>query len=148
MKIATIKQRFNNLMFALGASVPTEPPPVPTDLPAEPEYTRVQYMAKECTHDQYYGQFVTPALRNIVIARIGKQRMIDSTDKYFNDITLKQWDDMKDIVRMSINTKKFMRLTWPDYKGPNVVYWSTSDAVCIAKQVARMVREENQGESK
>ena len=116
---------------------PTQPQPI--------EYTREQYMAKECTHDQYYGQFVTPALRSIVIARIGKQRMIDSKDKYFNDISLKEWDNMKDIVRMSIDAKKFMRLTWPKYEGKGIL-WSTSDAVCIAKQVARMVREENQTE--
>jgi len=54
---------------------------------------------------------------------------------------------MKDLARQCIDTKKFMRLTRPDYEGRGVVCWSTSDAVCIAKQVARMVREENQGET-
>jgi hypothetical protein len=145
-----------NIINKLKAMLTPEPPaPVPEPQPPEPtepppvEYTRVQYMAKECTHDQYYGQFVTRGVTSLVLSVIGEHRIINSKDKYFNDIPLHEWDALKDFVRMSINTKKFMRLTWPDYSGPNVVYWSTSDAVCIAKQVARMVREEvQQGESK
>lgn len=126
--------------------------PTPAPVPEQPkpvEYTREQYMNKECDHDTFYSQFVTDGVKWLVLnhPHIGKERIIASTNPHFNDIPLQHWDSLKDSVRMSISTKKFMRLSWPNYSGKGVM-WSLCEAVCIAKQAARMVRDANKGESK
>lgn len=128
----------------------TTPTPAPEQTPQPIEFTREQYMNKECDHDTFYSQFVTDGVKWLVLhhPHIGKERIVASTCPHFNDIPLKHWDSLKDDVRMSISTKKFMRLSWPKYAGNGSVYWSLSDAVCIAKQAARMVRDANKGETK
>ena len=57
-------------------------------------FTRKQYMNKECTHRQYYGQFVTPATKAHVLRGIGLAALKKSTDPHFNDIALTNWDNL------------------------------------------------------
>lgn len=57
-------------------------------------YTRKQYLNKECSHNEYYGQFVTPAWIDRVQRHIGADRVKRSTDPHLNDIHLKEWDNL------------------------------------------------------
>jgi len=56
--------------------------------------TRKEYMDKEYTHEEYYGQFVNDAIIKIVGDSIGVDRIKASTDKHLNDIPLKEWDNL------------------------------------------------------
>ena len=55
-------------------------------------FTRKQYMDGECTHDQYYDQFVTQELKNTVLRSIPEKQIVMSKDESFNDIPLRSWD--------------------------------------------------------
>lgn len=94
-------------------------------------FTRQQYMARECTHQEYYAQFVTPSIRGLVAAYIGTDMIKRSTDPHFNDIPLRLWDSLQDCIRPAIAAK--MREL--DKGGI-----SLSDCVCVAKQAAREIK--------
>ena len=57
-------------------------------------YTRKQYLNKECTHRQYYGQFVNAGTKARVLSGIGLAELKKSNDPYFNDIPLYKWDGL------------------------------------------------------
>ena len=52
-------------------------------------FTRTQYMNKECTHDEYYSQFVTELTLSFVRNRIGIPKLLESNDVHLNDIGIK-----------------------------------------------------------
>jgi hypothetical protein len=54
--------------------------------------TRKQYLAGECNHEEFYGQFVTPEVLEIVRGNIGQKRIANSKDPHLNDIPLAWWD--------------------------------------------------------
>jgi len=54
--------------------------------------TRKQYLDKDATHREYYGQFVTDATVYAVVASIGAEDILASEDRAFNDISLERWD--------------------------------------------------------
>ena len=91
--------------------------------------TRDQYMNKECTHQDYYLQFATPALRSTVIDRIGLQRIVESTDPHFNDIPWRQWYNLLPFVKSMAKSLK-----------PAGDYLTLAGAVCICKAIAEDVR--------
>lgn len=55
-------------------------------------FTRHQYLTNQCTHRQYYAQFVTPSCKAKVKSAIGMDLLLASTDPHFNDIPLGEWD--------------------------------------------------------
>ena len=59
-------------------------------------YTRHQYLNSECTHSDYYDQFVTPAIKGIVLSRYSKRQLTDALaqDKHLNSIPLASWDGL------------------------------------------------------
>ena len=94
--------------------------------------TRKQYMNREFTHEEYYSQFVTDGILNLV----GKiQSKIDaSEDENFNDIPLVIWDQMSkafgyysDVIRAISKT--------------TAGGVSLSDKVCVLKQAARIIKK-------
>ena len=85
------------------------------------KYTRKQYMSGEVTFQQYYGQFVTQQTKNTVTSNISVNRLLASTDEHLNDIPLIEWDRMHGLL------------------GGN----SLCETVCIAKEAARQIIEEN-----
>ena len=94
-------------------------------------FTRKQYMGKECTHREYYGQFVTPHIVDSVADQIGRDILRYSTDEHLNDIALSRWDNVfltQDALRM---------VTKANESGG----YSLSDTVCIAKEAARQFIE-------
>lgn len=98
------------------------------------KFTRAQYMANECTHQQYYEQFVTPGVRARVNACIGLDRIRASTDPHFNDIPLFLWD------RAHGNS-------FPSMKEAGD-FLTLAGMVCIQKAYAQQIRakEQSKGE--
>lgn len=86
-------------------------------------------------HEEYYAQFVDNEVKEMVLRVIGKDRIVKSTDKEaMNDIPLRRWDSI-------------FFPTYPTSMGD--MYRATGDfpttanLVCIAKEAARQIREEN-----
>ena len=103
------------------------------------EHTRADYRAGNCTHDEFYAQFVTPAILELVKSQIGEAKIKKSEDPNFNDIPLARWDILKDGIFLRLDKKKFKRLCSPDAPA-GVMSWSFSDSICIAKEAARQVK--------
>ena len=101
--------------------------------------TREQYGKGECTHEEYFGQFVTEPIKTYVCRVIGEQRIMDSFDPHFNDIPLREWDRLSPQIATMIDRDKLREAEgWRD---PKTFPWSLSTAVCIAKQAARIIKE-------
>lgn len=98
------------------------------------KYSREDYMAKRCTHREYYGQFVTPAIKQMVISRFGIPTLLRSTDKHLNDIPLHQWDALAGC-----------RMRGSELIGtptPRIEDGSLSSTVCTFKEAAKQIIEE------
>lgn len=101
-------------------------------------YTRTQYIGKEVSSEAYYGQFVTKAIVQEVETFIGRKRITESQDPYFNDIPLDDWDVIANEASNFIDTHLWRKAhNWED---PRTYPWSLSDGVCIAKAAARIIR--------
>ena len=98
--------------------------------------TRKQYMRKEATHREYYGQFVTDSVKQYVSSAIGKDRIAKSTDPHLSDIPLHNWDMLHAIKDMCIH-----KVSEAAEHADGTLYWSLSDQVCIAKEAARQIKE-------
>lgn len=98
------------------------------------KYTRKQYMAGECTHEQYYGQFVTPAVIQTVLQKIDEAQIKRSTDPAFNDIPLYKWDWLHSHIGTLVGRALM--------EANGGIGYSLSDTVCVAKAAARMIKEE------
>ncbi len=103
-------------------------------------YTRKDYMTKKCTHREYYGQFVNQEVKDYIAWVIGKDRIVSSTDKHFNNIPLARWDLLvliKDIIDRDLLRKA------QDWKDPKTYPWSLCTQVCVAKEAAQQIKEES-----
>ena len=98
-------------------------------------HKRSDYMAKNCTHREYYGQFVDDEIRNAVGSTIGMGRILASTDKHLNDIPLAEWDRM---------CHRFLRDTSNRMRDAGD-FLSMAGWVCIAKEAARQLTDETGG---
>jgi hypothetical protein len=94
--------------------------------------SRKEYMDKGCTHEEYYGQFVTLGIVALVRDRIGFERIGRSADAHFNDIPLMKWDAMQWEIGPMIESK--LRSAGDAL--------SLSSCVCVAKRAAAMLRLE------
>jgi len=97
-------------------------------------FTRKQYLAGECTHDQYYDQLVTEELKNTVLRSIPEKQIMWSRDESFNDIPLRSWDWLAKFN--PVEPKKFKELG--DFS-------TLAGQVCALKAAARQIREESEG---
>jgi hypothetical protein len=95
-------------------------------------YTRKQYMSREVTHQQYYGQF-SEKLIPVVLNAFGEKRIIESVDPHFNDIPLEKWDRLSGLVRVICG-----RSIEEANECGGV---SLSDCGCAAKAAAEVVRQ-------
>lgn len=101
--------------------------------------TREQYMNKEATHREYYGQFVDQSVKDWVLGRIGIERILASTDPHLNDIHIEAWDRYFGTFQMTEPGRKCAKAN-----GSGGV--SLSNAVCVAKETARQLIEQHTGE--
>jgi len=93
--------------------------------------TRAQYLKDEATHDEYYGQFATDDVVELVRSRIGEKHIRASTDLHFNDIPLARWDALHTAIIMRCGA------AIRESQGYGA---SLSDCVCIAKAAARKIK--------
>lgn len=97
------------------------------------KFTRADYMEKRCTHEQYYGQFVTPAVRALVLSRFPLERLRATPDKKnFNSIPLDEWDSVAVANKSLLSVRE-------EVDGPRS--WSLCGAGCILKEAARQLVE-------
>ena len=99
-------------------------------------------MAKECTHRQYYGQFVNDKLINYVSVNIGEKIIEASTDPHMNDIPMKKWDILNILNYIDKSAYKIAN----NDKTVNGILWSPSVNVCIGKEAARQYLDQLEDE--
>lgn len=104
------------------------------------KYSMKDYLNGKCTHRQYYGQFVTPAIKQKVLERFGRIRLSSSKEAHFNDIPLHQWDDLAG-CRIS---KGYQVVGIPTPR--TLEDGSLATAVCILKEAAKQIIEEKEYE--
>ncbi len=92
-------------------------------------FTRRQYINKECTHNEYYSQFVNEGTKKTLLQYISLARLKQSKDEHFNDIPLKEWDNLPVMVSSTLMIK---RGDWMTLAGK----------VCIYKTCARNILNE------
>lgn len=89
-----------------------------------------EYIVGICTHDQYYRQYINKEILDFVCKSIGKDKIMTSKDKNFNDIPLKYWDYISKQVQNMCDATM--------HKLGEVQ--SLSTGVCIAKAAAKLIR--------
>jgi hypothetical protein len=96
-------------------------------------YTRDDWRAEMAErHRRYYGQFVTASTRAFVAHCIGIDKLLASRDPHFNDIPLKQWDNLVTSLPLA---KRFEAVG---------DYYTLASGVCVAKEAARQIVEREQ----
>lgn len=95
--------------------------------------TRKEYLNNECTHSEYYGQFVTNSIKSLVKQQFGIQVLRDSyaSDEHLNNIPLVKWDVIAPLVTSGGKMKDCGD------------YLTLSGQVCILKEAARQLIEES-----
>lgn len=105
-------------------------------------FTRKEYMDQYkagaegmILHRKYYAQFVSKNTIACVANFIGKDALLNSKDKHFNDIPLAKWDRLAGMLPpMAAKIKD---------AGD---YWTLTGLVCVAKEAARQYVEIVKGE--
>ncbi len=106
-------------------------------------FTRAQYLNKECTHREYWAQFVTAGMKSMVARNFSLERLQRSQNEYFNDVTvLSDWDIMRGNTFAMLDLKKWREIQYPEYTDPTSIGWSMSDNTCLLKEAARQLVEE------
>lgn len=78
--------------------------------------------SKERAHRKKYSKMVSTTLKNYVLECIGLTNIMSSKCEHFNDIPLKKWDKTAQAISVSGR--------------------SLSEGVCICKEAARQIKEE------
>ena len=99
--------------------------------------TRQDYISGKCTHREYYAQFVTPEIRQMVITRFGADLLKSALakDENLNGVPLHQWDNLTGFPNHA--------LAYARLKAAGD-HCTLSSGVCILKEAARQVAEEGE----
>ena len=81
----------------------------------------------------YYGQFVDDGVKQQVMQVIGKNKILKSTDDYFNDIPMRRWHKVFNGV-LPRHIVERLRIA-----GDGPCVWTS---VCVAKVAAMQIVEE------
>lgn len=96
-------------------------------------FTRQQRLDNECTHEEYYSQFVNQKMLNDVVGFFGESELKKAfeEDKHFNTIRLSAWDSFGefDIRQGQYGIGAKMKEIGD--------YLTVAGLVCIGKQAAR-----------
>jgi len=97
--------------------------------------TKEQYRNKECTHREYYAQFVTPWVKRIVKDRFGIEQLVNTPDQEnLNTLTLSIWDGLVPLLWMDFEICGLLK---------SANEWRTlGTGVCILKEAAKQLIEE------
>lgn len=107
-------------------------------------YSRKQYLNGECSHREYYGQFVNNGIKEDVVSHFGIERIKNSQDEYFNDIPLGQWDSLvgfKFIGSTLVNKPTHIGLSLAEKLKETGEGVSCAGLVCIYKEAAKQIKE-------
>lgn len=97
--------------------------------------TRQDYLNKKATHREFYAQFVTPELKKQVLQSIGIEKLKSAAnDEHLNSIPLSFWDSMAGYARTDFIVNKMKECG---------DFLTLAGCVCILKEAARQVIEEN-----
>jgi hypothetical protein len=103
--------------------------------------TRQQYMNGECSHREYFAQFVTPLITAEVLRSIGRDTIEKSIDEHRNDIPLERWDALAGHVGYSFSQPVNRFDAGPLFKEAGEPI-SLSTIVCTLKEAAKQIKEE------
>jgi hypothetical protein len=94
-----------------------------------------QYRNKECTHREYYAQFVTPRVKRIVKDRFGIDNLVNTPDQEnLNTLNLSIWDGLVPLLWMDFTICSLLK---------SANEWRTlGSGVCILKEAAKQLIEE------
>lgn len=94
--------------------------------------TRSQYLAGQCSHREYYAQFVTPEIRAQVLARFPLKQLCGTSDQaHLNSIPLVSWNGLTYSMR-GVDTALRAAGDGPTQAGK----------VCILKEAAKQLIEQ------
>lgn len=93
------------------------------------KFTRSQYLNGDCTHRQYYAQFVSPSTLAYLSQSLGRARLQAALkeDEDLNSIPLATWDSMPLVLNASMKEA-----------GDSL---TAAGKVCILKEAARQIAE-------
>ena len=120
----------------------------------EPTLTLAWYMEdSSARHRPYFAQFVDSYVIDVVKTQIGVNDIVNSKDKWFNDIPLQRWDAL-----YGLQSQRGYSNTNP-IRGPLGYYFARTDnhkkitstggivslstVVCIAKEAANQIKEQH-----
>lgn len=92
--------------------------------------TREDFLSDKNTFHEYYGQFVTEAIKRAVLSKITMEELLESTDPHLNDIALKRWEDLP------ANVNYAAIRTAGDVNANTI-----SNFICVVKTAARQLIE-------
>lgn len=100
-------------------------------------YRDLSEQEKEVTehpHQQYYGQFVTNEIKDLVKNKFGIEKLVNAydVDPNFNNIPLRHWDSLGYLERHL--DRNLIKETRQGY--------SNAGATCVLKEAARQLVEE------
>ena len=95
-------------------------------------YTRKQYLNRECTHREYYAQFVTEETKKIISHQIGLNNISKSTHESFNDIPLDTWDSLPQLPQSTYRKMESL--------GDCI---TIAGNVCVYKEAAKQIKNEH-----
>ncbi len=96
-------------------------------------FSRKDYMSKKCSFNEYYAQFVTDSMKQIILNKFSKEQLTEkyNADEHLNNIPLKWWDQYEEFFKQSIaRTNKRIN-------GESV--WSSCEHTCAMKEAARQI---------
>jgi hypothetical protein len=94
-----------------------------------PLISRLDYMNKKASHEQYYAQFVTPGVLNRIKNAFSRKDLEAGKDDHFNNIPLQYWNELMPVVPYEIVNKLNACGDSPTLAG----------VVCILKEGARQL---------
>lgn len=90
------------------------------------KFTREQLLNAECTHQEYYEQFLSPQSVLTVVENIGASRILESRHPFFSDIELAEWEHIGGGLPAAFGLANDTR--------------TISASVCLAKAAANVFR--------
>ena len=92
----------------------------------------------ECTHREFYSQFVTDSMKQSISAYFGIEKLKKAFEenKHFNSLKLESWDSLAfSCCQHNYTVKEALKEAKHSY--------SLSTGVCIMKEAAKQIIEEN-----
>ena len=107
-----------------------------------------EYLQGKSLHRKYFAQFVNDSVKHHLLLNISRKELLSSKDPYLNDIAMKRWDALGGFT---FNYKSGKMITRPINIEPISLRLlkeagegvSASSLVCIYKEAAKQIIEEN-----